>query len=90
MDFSFQVVPVVIILIANLLSGHHPSLRWETVTAVFGWDAAVSLLAWLVAYTCFPSSAATPYLGQVSGFCLIIALSRDYEKILKPLFPWNR
>ena len=45
MEFSSQIVPAVIILIANLLSGQHSSLRWETVTAVFGWGAGISMLA---------------------------------------------
>ena len=90
MEFSSQIVPALIILIANLLSGQHSSLRWETVTAVFGWVGGVSLLAWIFAYTFLPGSSATPYLGQVAGFCLITALSRDYEKILRPLFSWNR
>ena len=89
-DLSSQVVPVVIILIANLLNGHHSSLRWETVTAVFGWGVGISLLVWLIAYIFLPASSATPYTGQVAAFCLVTALSRDYEKLLKPLLPWSR
>lgn len=90
MDFSSQVVPAVIILIANLLSGNHSSLRWETITAVFGWGAAISMLVWFAACMFLPNSAATPYLAQVAGFSLITALSRDYEKLLSPLFPRHR
>jgi len=47
MDFSTQIVPAVIILFANLLSGNHGSKRWETVTAVFGWAAIVSFIGYV-------------------------------------------
>jgi len=30
------------------------------------------------------------YLAQVWGFSLLTAVARDYEKILRPLFRWNR
>ena len=36
MDLSTQIVPAVIIFVANLLSGKYGSLRWETITAIFG------------------------------------------------------
>lgn len=90
MELSAQVVPAVVILVANLLSGRHTSLRWETVTAVFGWAAAVSMVALLVVAFFASDSAITAYLLQVSAFCLLTALSRDYEKFLRPFFPWNR
>ena len=90
MDLSTQVVPAVVILVANLLSGRHASLRWETVTAVFGWAAAVSMVALLVFAIFERESAITAYLLQVTAFCLLTALSRAYEKLLRPLFPWNR
>ncbi len=90
MDFSSQIVPAVIILVANLLSGKHTSLRWEYVTAIFGWGAVISLPAFLVVIIFFPGSSIANYLGQIAGFCTLTALSRDYERILKPLFPWNR
>ena len=90
MDLSSQIVPAVVILVANLFSGRHGSVRWETVTAVFGWGAGIGLLA-AVASTVFAStSPMTAYLWQVAAFCLLTALSRDYEKLLRPLFPWNR
>jgi hypothetical protein len=90
MDFLSQIVPAIVVLVANLLSGPHSSLRWEYVTAIFGWGAGISLLALLVVTFVFPGSTATAYLGQLFGFCLLTALSRDYERILRPLFPWNR
>lgn len=90
MDLSTQIVPAVVILVANLLSGRHASVRWETVTAVFGWAAGVSIAA-VVALSVFArDSAITEYIGQVAAFSLLTALSRDYEKLLRPLFPWNR
>ena len=45
MDFLEQIVPSVIILVANLMSGPHTSLRWETVTAIFGWTGVAGMIA---------------------------------------------
>jgi len=86
MEFSSQIVPAVIVLIANLLSGKHGSSRWETVTALFGWVAVVSLIAYLVTVIFFSENPAKNYLLQVLSFSLLTALSRDYERILHPLF----
>ncbi len=47
MEFSTQIVLAVIILVANLLSGKHGSLHWESVTAIFGWSAAISFVSFL-------------------------------------------
>ena len=90
MDFSSQIVPAVIILVANLLGGHHSSLRWEYVTAIFGWGVVISTVAYIAVLFLLPESELASYLIQIAGFCLITALSRDYERILKPIFPWNR
>ena len=90
MDFSTQIVPAVVVLVANLLSGRHASLRWETVTAIFGWGACISIAGLVVGSVFVGRGVITDYLLQVAGFCLLTALSRDYEKILRPLFPWNR
>ena len=90
MDLSSQIVPAIIILIANLMSGKHSSLRWEYVTAIFGWGAVITLPIFLVTVFFFQKSPITAYLGQLAGFCLLTALSRDYEKILRQFFSWNR
>jgi hypothetical protein len=90
MDLSTQLVPAVVVLVANLMSGQHASLRWETVTAIFGWAACISIVVAPIVWVLARESAITGYLLQVAGFCLLTALSRDYEKILRPLFPWNR
>ena len=90
MDFASQLVPALVILVANILGGSHTSSRWEYVTAIFGWTAGLSLSAFLVLEVAGPASVASDYVLQLFGFCLITALSRDYERILKPLFPWNR
>ncbi len=90
MDLSSDVVPAVVILVANLLSGEHSSLRWENVTAIFGWATAISLIAYALVGTILPNSLAASYLIQIPGFCLITALSRDYERILRPLFLWKQ
>jgi hypothetical protein len=53
MDFALQIVLAIIILIANLLGGKHSSLRYEYVTAIFGWGAGISLPASLLATVFF-------------------------------------
>ena len=90
MDFLSQVIPAVVVLAANLMSGPHASLRWEYVTAVFGWGAGICLVGFLFVHIAFPSSSVGTYLFQLFSFCLLTALSRDYERILRPLFKWNR
>lgn len=91
MDFSSQIVPALVIIAANVFSGDTESNRWECVTAVFGWSGVVTLVSYL-ATTLFlpPTNSMRIYLGQVAVFSLTTAISRDYEKRLKPLFPWNR
>ena len=59
MDFMTQIVPAVIVMLANLAGGSHDSPKYEIWTAVFGWTFCFSLLT---------------------------ALTRGYEKLLKPLF----
>ena len=84
MDFMTQIVPAVIVMLANLAGGSHESPKYEIWTAVFGWTFCVSIvLAFLSGWIW---AGATHYLLQVSGFSLLTALTRDYEKILKPLF----
>lgn len=90
MNFSSQIVPAVIVLVANLLSGKHGSSRWETVTAVFGWATVISLPVYFLALMLYPGSPAKDYLMQIAGFSLLTALSRDYERILHPLFNWHK
>jgi len=90
MDITSQIVPAFIILIANLMSGQHSSLRWETVTAIFGWGTVIGVIAVIVLSIFAPNTNAQTYAIQVAGFCLLTALARDYEKILHPLMPWNK
>ena len=90
MDLSSQIVPAVVLLAANLMSGRHGSLRWETVTAIFGWAACISIVAFVIVKFFAPDGLISDYLLQIGAFSLLTAISRDHEKILRPLFPWNR
>jgi len=90
MDFSTQIVPAVIILFANLLSGNHGSKRWETVTAVFGWAAIVSFIGYVFFVMVLPESPVSSYLLQIAGFSLLSAIARDYERMLKPFFQGSK
>lgn len=79
------VVPGLIILIGNLLSGPHGTITYEIVTACYGWAAVFSLSLWMLVSVFFSQDAANTYLIPVFGLCLIQALSRDYEKMLRPI-----
>jgi len=89
MDIREHLVPAVILLLANLMSGPHGSKRYEVVTGVFGWATAASVTLYLIVSLVAAQSPAKPYLLQVLAFSLITALARDYEKYLRRLFPWN-
>lgn len=90
MELTDQLVPAVILLAANLMSGRHGSRRYEVVTAVFGWTALIAFLAYLIVNAVWSHGPIKPYLFQVAAFSMLTALSRDYEKILRRFFPWNR
>jgi hypothetical protein len=89
MDFASQLVPAIVLLAANLMSGRHGSLRWERVTAIFGWMTGAELIVFLTVSAFASNSALKGYLFQVAAFSLLTAMSRDYEKLLRPLFRWN-
>lgn len=90
MNLPSQIVPAVVVVVANLMSGKNASVRSETVTAIFGLTAAGSIVAIFFVGAFTHSPVLVDYLMQLAGFCLLTALSRDYERILRPLFPWNR
>lgn len=84
-------IPAVIILLSNLFSDHPGGLRWEAVTALFGWSAIISLITY-ISFSLFSfwipeiAEKAKPYCLEILIFTLIAALSRDYERMLKPIF----
>ena len=102
MDFlSDQIIPAIIVLVGNIFGGPHGSRRWEIVTAAFGWTAVVAVLLWFFLEVAIYLSAAIgmgidcgdtgrdtarKYLLQTFSFALLSAVTRDYEKMLFPLF----
>lgn len=88
MDFITQVIPAFFVMFANLAGGEHGSEKYEVWTAIFGWTAGVSMVLVFLSLWIWP--IATPYLIQISGFSLLTALTRDYEKLLKPLFLYKK
>jgi hypothetical protein len=90
MELADQLVPAVILLAANLMSGRHGSMRYEVVTAVFGWTAGITLTVLLIVSAVLPHSPIKSYVFQIFAFSMLTALSRDYEKILRRFLPWNR
>jgi len=79
------VIPSLVILLANLLSGPHGTLRWEQVTAIFGWASLVGIFGYLITVSIVPGLDIHGYFLQLAVFSLVTALSRDYEKMLKPI-----
>ena len=84
------IVAAIVILISNLISDRSGSRRWETITAVFGYTAAISMM--LLIFFSFASifsirlmREAHEVLISMCFFCMLQALTRDYERILKPL-----
>ena len=84
------IVSATVILVSNLFSGHPGSRRWEAITAIFGWTAAVSMI--LLMFFSFASifsirlaEELREVLISACFFCMLQALTRDYERILKPL-----
>ena len=84
------VITAAVVLAANLLSNRVGSWLYESATAVFGWIGAVSMLLWLVSHIAsafFPSTlAVSKLMAPIWMFCVMTAIARDYEKILKPWF----
>ena len=79
------IIPAVIVFIGNVFSGSRGSLRWQYVTALFGWTAGTALLLWFVGLFFLPEFWTQEILFPIWVFCLLQALTRDYEKILKPV-----
>ena len=83
------VIPAIVILAGNLFSGDPGSKRWECVTAIFGWTAAISFPIWFIVkvvnYFVTTPMWVNEVLPPVFLFCLLQAVSRDYERILKPI-----
>ena len=73
------IIPAIVILVGNLFSAPPGSRRWEVVTAAFGWTAGITLCLWLVVGVFASQSWAAKYLVQVWAFCLLQALTRDWE-----------
>ncbi len=91
MDFTGILIPSIVILIANIFSDKHGSYRYECVTAIFGWTVVLSfaLYIFVTLILLFHSFSWIQNCKQplltIFYFCIITALSRDYEKILKLL-----
>lgn len=78
-------IPCIVIVISNVCSDYPGGRRWEFISASFGYVAAISLTAVII----LPWPSSLEWLQQIfmqiATFSLVTALSRDYEKIFKPL-----
>ena len=79
------IIPAAIVFVGNVFSGPRGSLRWEYVTAFFGWTGGIVLLLWFVGLFFLPGFWTRNILLPIWVFCLLQVLTRDYEKILKPV-----
>ena len=86
MEFTSQIIPALVVLFSNLMSGKQGGHRWEIVTALFGWCGAISLAAYFILFVFSTNPAIKSYVLQFGGFTLLTAVSRDYEKFLQPIF----
>lgn len=90
-SFTSILIPTLIIFVTNVFSGTHGSIQYEKMTAIFGWCAGISLSALFIVYVLlipFPLpwlSYSKNLLAEIFYFSLLTALSRDYEKIIKPI-----
>ena len=83
------IVPAIIILIGNLFSGHPGSRQWEVITALFCYATVISMMLLMI------FSLSSIFAASVVGvrevlistccFCMLQVLTRDYERIFKPL-----
>ena len=82
-------IPAIVILAGNLFSGSPGSNRWEYVTAIFGWVSIISFLLWVIAIVVSYVVTIPMWVNQILLpifiFCLLQTVSRDYERILKPI-----
>ena len=78
------IIPAVIIFVGNVFSGSPGSLRWEYISAFFGWTGGAALLLWVVCLGIGWESLGRHILFPIAAFCLLYVASRDYERILKP------
>jgi hypothetical protein len=89
-SFLEYYIPAAIILIANIFSGEYGSNSYENITALFGWTSCIALFISLIsplALLFYPSpvlETTQQISSQVFILSSITALSRDFEKILKP------
>lgn len=89
-----HLIPAIIILLSNLCSDDHGGPRWQYITATFGWLGCVALtssftiplLSTFGIINKIWADNAMPYVIEFTAFALLAALTRDYERILKPVF----
>ena len=82
-------IPATIIVIGDLFSGHPGSKRWELIIALFGLTGLVSIMLLVLPFT--RTSSAIPSwvhegLLSTAGYCLLPAVTRDWERIFKLAF----
>lgn len=81
-----HLIPAMVIVIGNVCSGNPGSKRWEVVTALFGITSLISIVLFVLPFT--RTSPAIPSwvpegLIATAGFCMLQALTRDWERSLK-------
>ena len=82
-----HIIPATVIVIGNVLSGRPGSKRWEVVTALFGITSLISMVLFVVLPFAGTSPAIPSWVPEgliaTAGFCMLQALTRDWERILR-------
>ena len=79
------IIPALIVLVGNVFSGSPGSRRWEVVSELFGWIGAAAVLLTIGCFAVGWEFLGRHILFPIGAFCLLYVVSRDYEKILKPI-----
>ena len=79
------IIPALILLVGNVFSGSPGSRRWKVVSELFGWIGAAAVLLTIGCFAVGWEFLGRHILFPIGAFCLLYVVSRDYEKILKPI-----
>jgi hypothetical protein len=80
-----NLIPAIVILIANIFSVDHESISYKRVTKIFLSAFFISILLIFFFYFTNKIGRWDAVLLKIAGFCLITALARDYERVIKKI-----
>lgn len=81
MNCMNYLIPMIVIIISNVWGGEHGTPQHKKMTNYFGIIGAITLIIWFILLIF--SFTAIKILMTISIFCLVTAISRDYQSLLK-------